>query len=426
MPSFPVPHPSVADGDLRQSGSGYCAMIKSANPGVCIIVENQPVPFDRRVWREARALHQAGFRVSVISPKGPQCESSRDTLEGIEIYRHRTWNAGGRIGYLFEYMGALAAELYLTLKIYRRTRFRVLQGCNPPDMVFLIALLLKPLGVHFVFDHHDLSPELYEVKFLRRGMNYRILRLFERLTFRTADLSIATNESYREIAITRGEMKPEQVVVVQTCADQCEVIRAQAKPELKRGKRHMVVYLGVMEIQDGVRLLLESIEYLVKQRGRDDTQFVLIGSGTETPTLKTMARQSGLEDYVEFTGVLPYKRVCCYLSTADVCVAPDPLNALNDKSTMIKNLEYLAFGKPVVLYDLTEGRRTLGNGALYARSNDPIDFANKIETLLESESIRRSLGENGRKRAEEELNWTVQGKRLVDAFTRLLKDDSHP
>jgi glycosyltransferase involved in cell wall biosynthesis len=392
--------------------------------GICIVVENMPVPLDRRVWQEARALRQAGYRVSVICPKGPRCESSRDSLEGIEIYRHRVWHAQGHIGYLFEYVCALLSELYLALKIYRHERFRVLQACNPPDNIFLIALLLKPFGVRFVFDHHDLAPELYQVKFSRHGLNYRIVRLAERLTFRAADLSIATNESYREIAIARGKMKPEQVVVVQTCADLNEVSGTQPKPELKRGKRHLVVYVGVMEMQDGVQLLIESIEYLVKQRGREDTHFVLIGHGSQVPRLKTMARQSRLEDFVEFTGLLPHERVYSYLSTADVCVAPDPLNALNDKSTMIKTLEYMAFGKPVVLYDLKEGRRTLGNGALYARPNDPIDFAGKIEALLESDSLRRALGEHGRKRIEEQLNWRVQSAKFVGAFARLLSDDT--
>jgi len=396
----------------------------AARTHICIIVENQPVPFDRRVWQEARALHQAGYRVSVISPKGSSCESSREVLEGIEIYRHRSWKGYGRFGYFLEYGIALVYELYLAIKVYRRARFSVLQACNPPDTIFVIALLFKLFGVHFVFDHHDLSPELYEVKFNRHGLIYRIVRICEQLTFKTADLTIATNESYREVAIARGKMNPEQVVVVQTCADLSEVGQAHPEPELKRGKRHLVVYVGVMELQDGVRLLIESIDYLVNQRGRDDTQFVLIGYGSQVPQLQAMVRQSRLGGFVEFTGILSHDRVGCYLSTADVCVAPDPQNSLNDKCTMIKNLEYMAFGKPVVSYDLTEGRLALGNGALYARPNDPVDFANKIETLLESESLRNSLGASGRKRVEEELNWTVQSGRLIGALSRLLNSQA--
>jgi len=414
----------AADGGLHQIESERYEMTKSASPHICIIVENQPVPFDRRVWQEARALQQAGYRVSVISPKSPQSEASRETLEGIEIYRHRTWPGHGRLGYMLEYACAFASELYLALLIYRRTPFRVLLACNPPDTIFAIAFLFKLLGVRFVFDHHDLSPELYDVKFFRRGFVSSIVCLFESLSFRAADLSIATNESYREIAITRGKIKPQKVVVVQTCADLRAVNGTHPKPELKRGKRHLVVYVGVMEIQDGVRLLIESIEYLVKQRGRSDIQFTLIGSGNEAPRLQALVQESLVQDFVHFTGLLPHEQVGSYLSAADVCVAPDPVNALNDKCTMIKNLEYMAYGKPVVSYDLKEGRRTLGNGALYARPNDPCDFGDKIETLLDSESLRTTLGESGRTRVEEGLNWQVQSAKLVTAFDDLLGDKS--
>ncbi len=365
---------------MRTAFSWGFFMNRDSRPGVCIIVENQPVPFDRRVWQEAQALLAAGYRVSIISPKGPGCEANTETLEGIDIYRHRTWEAQGRVGYVFEYAFALAVEFYLAWKVYARSRFRIIQGCNPPDTIFLIALAFKLLGVQFVFDHHDLSPELYEAKFGR-------------------------------------------VLVVQTCADLSEVSRGQPKPELKGGKRHMVLFVGVMERQDGLRLLVESIEYLVKHKRREDTRFVLIGSGTELPILKTLATQSGVDDFVEFTGLLPHEQVGPYLSTADVCVAPDPLNSLNNKSTMIKIFEYMAYSRPVVLYELEEGRRVAGDSALYARPNDPIDFANQIEKLLESEELRKKLGESGRKRTEEGLNWKVQSAKLVAAYAGLLAAD---
>jgi len=401
-------------------------MKRDSRPGVCIIVENQPVPFDRRVWQEARALLAAGYRVSIISPKAPGCEASEETRDGIEIYRHWVWEGRGRVGYIFEYGFALVAEFCLAWKVYARSRFSILQGCNPPDTIFLIALAFKPLGVRFVFDHHDLSPELYEAKFEKRGLMYKIVRLAERLTFRVADLSIATNGSYKKIAIERGKMRPEQVLVVQTCADQSEVSREHQKPELKRGKRNMVLYVGIMERQDGVRLLIESIEYLVKKKGRKDTQFVLVGSGTELPGLKKLVTESGVDDFVEFTGLLPHEQVGAYMATADVCVAPDPLNPLNNKSTMIKILEYMAYGRPIVLYELEEGRRTAGEGALYARPNDATDFANQIEKLLDSGELRRSLGEFGRKRTEEELNWKVQSARLVGAYASLVAPSELP
>jgi glycosyltransferase involved in cell wall biosynthesis len=411
---------------MGASSSWEFLMKRDSRPGVCIIVENQPVPFDRRVWQEARALLAAGYRVSIISPKAPGCEASRETLEGIEIYRHWTWGARGRAGYMLEYGFALMVEFYLAWKVYARSRFSVLHGCNPPDTIFLIALAFKPLGVRFVFDHHDLSPELYEAKFEKLGWMYKIVRLAERLTFRAADLSIATNGSYKNIAIERGKMKPEKVLVVQTCEDQSEVNRVQQKPQLKRGKRHMVLYVGVMERQDGLRLLIESIKYLVKQKGRKDIQFVLVGSGTELPVLKKLATESGVDDFVEFTGLLPHQEVGPYMATADVCVAPDPLNPLNNKSTMIKILEYMAYGRPIVLYELEEGRRTAGEGALYARPNDATDFAIQIEKLLDSEQLRKNLGEFGRKRTREELNWKIQSARLVGAYASLVAASNLP
>ncbi len=394
--------------------------MRKASPAICIIVENETVPFDRRVWLEARALRAVGYIVSVICPKKHGYNSSMEILEGIEIYRHRIWIASGHWGYFLEYASALLGEFYLACKIYVRHRFSVLQGCNSPDTIFLIALACRPLGVRFLFDHHDLSPELYESKFSRRGLIYKLLCFLERATFQTADMSIATNESYREIAINRGGMMPERVVVVQTCTRLTDSPDIKENIELKRGKRLLVLYVGIMEIQDGVRLFIEAIHHLVSRQRHNDTHFVLVGSGPEIPKLKKLAAELGVDQYLEFTGLLPYDQVKPYLSTADVCVAPDPMNPLNDKSTMIKILEYMGYGKPVVLFDLKEGRRTAGDGALYARPNDPIDFAAKIESLLDSESLRRQLGACGRKRTEEGLNWEAQSFKFIEAYKKLL------
>jgi len=407
---------------------------------VCVIVENLPVPFDRRVWQEARTLLEAGYRVSVICPKGRGFEQSHETREGIEIYRHRVWEASGPLGYLLEYAWALAAEFYLALKVYARTRFRILHACNPPDTIFLIGLFFKLLGVRFIFDHHDLNPELFEAKFSKRGFFYRLVCLAERLTFRTADVSIATNESYREVALTRGGMPPERAFVVRSCPELKNIHRGPARPELKEGKSYLVVYVGVMGPQDGLDLLLEAIEHIVKRsdklRGsgqalqsevsdlsspRDDTLFVLIGAGTELPRLQALAAAKGLESVVRFTGRIPDDELAAYLSTADVCVAPDPRNPMNDKSTMNKIMEYMAYGRPVVLFDLTEGRRSAGDAALYARPNDPQDFAEQILKLLDSESLRRQLGEIGHKRIQESLNWEMEKKALLAAYERALR-----
>jgi len=388
---------------------------------VLIIVENLPVPFDRRVWQEARALDAAGYRVSVICPKGRGFDQGRETREGIEIYRHRLWEASSRLGYVIEYGWALAAELVLALKVYRRTRFRVLHAANPPDTTFLIALFFKLLGVRFVFDHHDLNPELYEAKFRRRGLGYRLVALAERLTFRTADVSIATNESYRDVALRRGRMPPERVFVVRSCPDLSTVRRGAPDPRLKDGHAHLVVYLGVMGPQDGLDRLLDSIAMIVPRLGRRDVLFALLGSGTELERLKALASRMDLDAAVRFTGRVTDDQVAAYFSTADLGVAPDPATPMNDKSTMNKILEYMAYGLPVVLYDLTEGRRSAGDAALYARAGDPEDFAAQVVKLLDSEPLRRELGARGRRRIEESLNWGNEKKSLLEAYAAALR-----
>ncbi len=384
------------------------------------MVENLPVPFVRRAWQEACALRDAGYRVSVISPKGPGCESSRERLDGIEVYRHRVWEASGPLGYLLEYSGALAAQFFLALKIYARTRFRILHAWNPPDTMFLIALFFRFFGVRFIFDHLDLCPELYLAKFGRKDFFYRLVCFAERSTFRTATVSLATNQSFREIASTRGGMPPERVFIVRVSPQPEKMRRGPTRPELKQGKPYLVVYLGVMGPQDGLDLLLESIQTIVQEKNRRDALFVLIGDGTELPRLKTLVAERGVEPWVKFTGRIPSQELAVYLSTADVGVAPDPLNPMNDKSTMGKILEYMAFGLPVVLYDLTEGRRSAGEAALYARPNDPKDFAEQILRLLDSETLRRRLGECGRRRIEESFNWETDRKALLAAYAAAL------
>jgi len=387
---------------------------------VCIIVENLPVPADRRVWQEARALSEAGYRVSIVCPKGRGFERPRETLDGVEIYRHRILEASGTAAYLIEYGWALMAEFVLALRIYRRTRFRVLQACNPPDTIFLIGFFFKLLGVRFIFDHHDPAPELYAVKFRRKGLLYRVLCLAERLTFRTADVTISTSDSLREIALVRGGVSPDRCFVVRGCPDLRSFPSREPKPELREGRKYLVLYLGVMGPQDGVALLLESIQYLVKKKGRRDTLFVLIGSGTELPRLKAYATERDLDTYVKFTGALYGEDLLAYLATADIGVAPDPSNELNDKLTMIKIFEYEAYALPVVIYDLTEGRRSAGGAAVYARPNDTIDFGNRVAELLDSPLLRRRLGTIGRNQIENGLNWEQQKQVLVRAYQTVL------
>ena len=394
-------------------------MRKQVQTAVCIVVENLPVPLDRRVWREACALRDAGYRVSVVCPRGTGPSSvGYENLDGIEIYRHRRWEASSAAGYLVEYSWALAAEFFLTLKVFARTRFRILQACNPPDTIFLIGLLLRPFGVRFIFDHHDLAPELFESKFgSGNGPFYRLSSLLEFCSFRSATVCIATNESFKEIALTRGRKRPEDVFVVRNCADLTSLTH---RPASREAKPLLVLYVGFMGSQDGLHLLIESIEYLVKQANRQDVQFVLVGGGTELPMLQAMVAERGLKSFVSFTGQVPHAEVTAYLAKADIGVAPDPKTPMNDKSTMIKILEYMAYGLPVVLFDLKEGRRIAGPAALYASPNDPIDFAENIRKLLDSEKLRRQLGDCGRLRVEQGLNWKTEKATLLKAYERAL------
>lgn len=394
-------------------------MKRKKGTGVCIVVENLPVPLDRRVWREASALRNAGYRVAVICPKGPdRFSESHELLDGVEIYRHRAWEASNVLGYLWEYLWATLAEAYLTLKVFRHMRFRILQACNPPDTIFLLALLLRPFGVRFIFDHHDLAPELFESKFGQKARPlYWLTRLFEFCSFQFASACIATNESFKEIAVRRGRKRPDNVFVVRNCPELTSMRPQHSLPDAKQGKRFLVAYVGFMGPQDGLDLLIDSIRYMVHDCNRHDTHFLLIGRGTELPSLQRAVASAGLESFVTFTGQVPYEMVSTYLSSADIGVAPDPKTAMNDQSTMIKIMEYMACGLPVVLFDLKEGRRIAGPSALYASPNDPVDFARKITTLLDCESLRRQLGERGRHAIENRLNWDAEKATLLEAYS---------
>jgi glycosyltransferase involved in cell wall biosynthesis len=390
---------------------------------VCIVVENLPAPIDRRVWLEACTLRDAGYIVSVICPKGKESyKNSYEILDGIHIYRHWVWEASTAVGYMVEYTLALVAESYLILKVFARTRFRILHACNPPDTICLIGLILKIFGVRFIFDHHDLVPELFELKFGRRnGLLWTLTRLAEKCSFKISDVSIATNESFKEIAVTRGKKRPQSVFVVRTCPDLALLRRALPRTEIKHGKPLLVVYVGFMGKQDGLDLLLESIEHIVTCEKRKDAHYVLVGGGTILPELRRMVVIKELDSFVTFTGEVSHDEVAHYLFKADIGVAPDPKSPMNDNSTMIKIFEYMAFGLPVVLFDLKEGRHAAGGAALYATPNDPIDFANQLMRLLDCSKLRMQLGACGRKRIEESLNWESEKKALLRAYEAALQ-----
>jgi glycosyltransferase involved in cell wall biosynthesis len=397
----------------------------TASPGkwrVLIIVENLPCPFDRRVWQEALALRAQGHEVSIICPKGRGYDKSYELLEGVHIHRHRLpLEADSALGYGLEYALALCMELALATRIALTRGFDVIHGCNPPDTIFLIGRFFKLFGKRFIFDHHDINPELYEAKFGRRDVWYRLLRRLERWTFAAADASIATNESYRRIAIERGGMPPERVFVVRSGADLTRVRVVAARGELRRGRKHLVGYVGVIGKQEGLDLLLQAVAHMRRTLHRDDTQFVIVGDGTELASIRRLAHELAVDDCVEFTGRIPDAALWEIMSTADVCVNPDRANEMNDKSTMNKILEYMALGKPIVQFDLTEGRFSAGPASLYARPNDVADFALKLCELLDDPERRATMGAIGRTRVETSLAWHHQVPRLLEAYAAAMK-----
>jgi glycosyltransferase involved in cell wall biosynthesis len=376
---------------------------------VLILVENLPSPFDRRVWQEATTLRDAGYGVSIVCPTGKGCEKKFESIDGIEIWRYDLpHEAEGALGYLIEYSAALFWSFFYSLRI----RFDVIHACNPPDLFFLIGGFWKLFGKKFLFDHHDANPELYEAKFGRRGTFYKLLCLFEKLTFRTADVSIATNESYKRIALTRGGMDPDKVFVVRSgpSLERMKVVPPAAKP-----RKFLVGYVGVMGKQEGIDLLLKSIRFL----NRTDVHFTLVGGGTSLEEMKALARELGVADYVTFTGRVPDAELLAVLNAADVCVNPDVANEMNDISTMNKIMEYMALGKPIVQFDLAEGRHSAQEASLYAKRNDPEDLARKICELLDDPERRRRMGEYGRRRVLDTLEWRHEAPRLLAAYEAL-------
>jgi glycosyltransferase involved in cell wall biosynthesis len=388
---------------------------------VLIIVENLPVPFDRRVWQEATALVRHGYQVSIICPMMKGYDRRHEMLEGIHIYRHPLpLDASGALGYLLEYSAALFWEFVLAWRVWRRHGFDAIHACNPPDLIFLVGGFFKLfMGKKFLFDHHDINPELYEAKFGRRDFFWRLMVWCERLTFATASVSIATNESYRRIALERGRMPPDRVFVVRSGPSLERLKILPPVPALKKGRAHMVGYVGVMGAQEGLPYLLEAARILIRKQGRTDIQFGLVGGGPELDRLKALAVEYGIADYVTFTGRVPDNELLAMLNTADVCVNADEWNAMNDKSTMNKIVEYMALGKPIVQFDLAEGRFSAQEASVYARANDAADMAAKIAELLADPERRAAMGAFGRRRVETELAWDYEEPRLLAAYDRL-------
>jgi glycosyltransferase involved in cell wall biosynthesis len=388
---------------------------------VLFIVENLPSPFDRRVWQEATTLRDAGYIVSIICPVGKGYEKKFEVVDDIHIYRHTLpLEAEGAVGYLLEYSSALFWEFTLAWKVLLGRGFDAIHACNPPDLIFLVGGFFKLFaGKRFIFDHHDINPELYEAKFGRRDLFWKLMVALERWTFKTASVSIATNESYKRIAIERGGMIPERVHVVRSGPKLDRLRILDSVPALRNGRKYLVGYVGVMGKQEGIDYLLRSVAHIVHNLDRHDIQFGLVGGGTSLEEMKTLAVDLDIQDYVTFTGRVPDSQLLEMLNTSDVCVNPDVANEMNDKSTMNKIMEYMALGKPIVQFDLAEGRFSAQDASLYAEKNDSTDFAIKILQLIDDPAMRQKMGQFGRHRVVNELEWRFEAPKLLAAYDQL-------
>lgn len=398
-----------------------------ALPGsALILVENLPVPFDRRVWQECTALRDEGWEVQVICPAG----RTRDIepyveIDGIRIHRYALRTAsGGPSGYVREYLTALVQTYRLARKV---GPVDVVHACNPPDLLFLVAMALKRRGARFVFDQHDLVPELYLSRFRRKeDLLHRAVRWAERATYRTADVVIAPNESYRAVAMQRGGVPPERVFVVRSAPQLERFHQVPPEPALKNGKPHLLCYLGVMGPQDGIDYALRALAALRDVQGRTDWHAIFVGAGDAFHEMVRLAHQLQLTDAVEFPGRVPDEDVLRVLSTADVCLAPDPKNPLNDVSTMNKIMEYMAMSRPIVSFDLHEARVSAGDAALYVRANDEEEFAAAIATLLDDPARRVRMGRIGFERVSGPLSWECSRVALSAAYRAAAPEAHRP
>ncbi|PTM97182.1 glycosyltransferase family 4 protein [Mycoplana dimorpha] len=389
---------------------------------ILILVENLPVPFDRRVWQEAVALIDAGYEVSVICPKGRGHDKSYEVVNGVHIYRHPLREAVSATGYFLEYFTALTYHFCLSFRVRRRRRIDVIQACNPPDLLFLVALLHKVLfGTSFVFDHHDLSPELYVSKFGRKDLLYRFLRFFEKQTFRLADASIATNEAFRDIAVERGAMAPDRVVVVKSYPEASRFRPTAADQSLTASGKHLIGYLGIMGQQDGVETLIHAFAEILHVRKRSDINCLIIGDGPELNRLKALTARLGLGQQLQFTGYLSGPTLLAHMSAFEVGVIPDPPGELNDKLSMNKVFEYMMLGLPIVQFNLGQATKEAGEAALVVPEHSPKALADGILTLIDDPARRQKMSMVGRAVAERDFCWTGEAARYLKTYTDLFR-----
>jgi glycosyltransferase involved in cell wall biosynthesis len=389
-------------------------------PHILIIVQNLPVPLDRRVWLECQALVRSGYEVSVICPKGPG-DPARELIDGVHIYKYRPApEAAGLAGFALEFIYSWLRTALLSLAVWQRRPFQVIQACNPPDTYWLLARLWRSRGVKFVFDQHDLNPELFLSRFGQLNtpmarLEYKGLLWLERLTYRTADKIISTNESYKSIAMRRGGKAPKDLAVVRSGPDTRQM-RPIYPLNGQKGGHHSLVYLGIMGPQDGVDLVLRVMAELVHNRGRRDVHATLLGFGDCLDALRREATRLNLDPWVTFTGRADKSMIADHLSAADVGLCPDFKTPLNDVSTMNKTMEYMAYALPSVSFDLLETRVSGGDSVLYVPSGDEVAFADAVERLLDHPELRVEMGFKARRRVADELDWRPQAEKYVTVF----------
>jgi glycosyltransferase involved in cell wall biosynthesis len=394
-------------------------MSESVGRRVLILVQNLPVPFDRRVWMEATTLQRAGYRVSVVCPKMKGLNASRERLEGVDIYRYgMPFDPRTKLGFIGEYLYAFLRTFLLSVRIHLVGRgFDVIHACNPPETSWIIGRFWRLFGKRYIFDHHDLSPELYEVKFPgRRDVMYRFLRFMERATFHTSTVAIATNESHKQVAVERGGMAPERVFVVRSGPSPERFRRYPADESWRRGRSFVVAYLGEIGHQDGVDSLVRALAILRDEFGRGDVQGVFIGGGTNRDEVIRLAAELELEDHTTFTGVVSDDELCRILSSADIGVDPVPRSAWSERSTMNKLIEYQFFGLPVVAFDLTEARVSAGEAGAFAEGDTDKALAACINDLLDDPQRRSEMSEAALRHFHDDLSWDRSAPHLLAAY----------
>jgi glycosyltransferase involved in cell wall biosynthesis len=397
-------------------------MKASAGNRVLMLIENSTYPGDPRVRQEATTLAGAGYQVSVICQRD-QNEPWRENVDGVFVFRYPTpLQARGFLGYVLEYSYSFVATFAISLFVLGNPGFDIIHAANPPDIAVFIALFYKLFGKRFVFDHHDLAPDMYLARSSHKSARliYQVLAWLEKLSFRFAHHVISTNLSYKNVAMQRGHVPEEHITIVRNGPALDRLKLVQPDPDLKKRAAVIIGYIGVMGPQDGLDYLLRALQQLITVLGRSDFFCIIIGKGSALADLKSLATQLGVDQYVWFTGFIPEADMLRYLSTIDIGVDPDPSNSFNDRCTMIKMMEYMALSKPIVAFDLPEHRVTAGEAALYAHPNDELDFARQVAALMDDPERREKMGQIGRQRVENELAWPYQAVNLLDAYKSIV------